>query len=189
MSLLRPVFFPQKQNKLNWLLIITVLRIYVHIDKCQIHDGITYGCRSQWARGLKHEPSSLARTLESWVQIPLKAHAGSTLADFSTLKMEAIRSSETSVNPRSTQRYIPEDNILHSHRCESLRSYIDEYRWLKWWIDDWNDDEYWLLFFSQSAVILAYKPDKHREGDYKMERVCNACDVWTMSDGLHLPVR
>jgi hypothetical protein len=40
------------------------------------------------------------------------AHAGSTLADFSTLKMEAIRSSETSVNPRSTQRHIPEDNIL-----------------------------------------------------------------------------
>jgi hypothetical protein len=31
----------------------------------------------------------------SGVQLP--AHAGSSLADFSTLKMEAIRSSETSV--------------------------------------------------------------------------------------------
>jgi hypothetical protein len=49
--------------------------------------------------------------------------AGSPLADSSTLKMEAIRSSETSVNARSTQRHIPEDDILHSHRCESLKSY------------------------------------------------------------------
>jgi hypothetical protein len=45
------------------------------------------------------------------------------LADFSTLKMEAIRSSETSVHTRSTLRYIPEDGILHSHRCEDLKSY------------------------------------------------------------------
>jgi hypothetical protein len=30
------------------------------------------------------------------------AHAGSSLADFSTLKMEAIRSSETSIHTRST---------------------------------------------------------------------------------------
>jgi hypothetical protein len=51
------------------------------------------------------------------------AHAGSPLADISTLKMEAIRSSETSVNTRSTQRHIPEDDILHSHRCENLKSY------------------------------------------------------------------
>jgi hypothetical protein len=51
------------------------------------------------------------------------AHAGSQLADFFTLKMEAIRSSETSVNARSTQRHISEDDILHSHRCESLKSY------------------------------------------------------------------
>jgi hypothetical protein len=48
---------------------------------------------------------------------------------FSTLKMEAIRSSETSVDPRSTQRHIPEDNILHSHRCESLKSYEIWFNW------------------------------------------------------------
>jgi hypothetical protein len=42
------------------------------------------------------------------------AHAGSSLADFSTLKMEAIRSSETSVkSTSSTRRHIPEDGILH----------------------------------------------------------------------------
>jgi hypothetical protein len=38
--------------------------------------------------------------------------AGSRLADFSSLKMEAIRSSETSVNPGSTQRHIPEDGFM-----------------------------------------------------------------------------
>jgi hypothetical protein len=51
------------------------------------------------------------------------AHAGSSLTDFSTLKMEAIRSSETSVHTRSTRRHIPEDGIAHSHRRENLRSY------------------------------------------------------------------
>jgi hypothetical protein len=45
------------------------------------------------------------------------AHAGSSLADFSTLKMEAIRSSETSVYTRSTRRHIPEDGILHYIFC------------------------------------------------------------------------
>jgi hypothetical protein len=44
--------------------------------------------------------------------------------------MEAIRSSETLVHTRSTQRYIPEDGILHSHRRENLKSYLnkDEFR-------------------------------------------------------------
>jgi hypothetical protein len=42
----------------------------------------------------------------------------------STLKMEAIRSSETSVNTTSTRRHIPEDSFLHSHRRENLKSYI-----------------------------------------------------------------
>jgi hypothetical protein len=40
-----------------------------------------------------------------------------------TLKMEVIRSSETSVNKISTRPHIPEDGILHSHRRENLKSY------------------------------------------------------------------
>jgi hypothetical protein len=40
------------------------------------------------------------------------AHAGSSLAFFSTLKMEAMRSSETSVHTRSPLRHIAEDGIL-----------------------------------------------------------------------------
>jgi hypothetical protein len=40
------------------------------------------------------------------------SYVGSSLADFSPIKMEVIRSSETSVHTRSTQRHIPEDGIL-----------------------------------------------------------------------------
>jgi hypothetical protein len=37
----------------------------------------------------------------------------------STLMMEAIRFPEMSVHTRSTQRHIPEDDILHSHHLEN----------------------------------------------------------------------
>jgi hypothetical protein len=58
----------------------------------------------------------------TWLQPP--AHAGSSPADFSTLKMEAIRSSETSVQfTRSTRPHVTEDGILHSHRLQNLTSY------------------------------------------------------------------
>jgi hypothetical protein len=57
-----------------------------------------------------------------WLQTP--AHAGSSLADFSTLKMEAIRSSEMSVHTESTGRHTPKDGIFHSYRRENLKSYI-----------------------------------------------------------------
>jgi hypothetical protein len=40
------------------------------------------------------------------------------------LKMEAICSSETSVaTQQTTGRHIPEDDTLHNHRCENLKSY------------------------------------------------------------------
>jgi hypothetical protein len=57
------------------------------------------------------------------LQLQQPAHAGSSLADFSTLKMEAMRFSGTSVHTRSTRRHIPENDILHSHRRENLKSY------------------------------------------------------------------
>jgi hypothetical protein len=36
---------------------------------------------------------------------------------------EAINSSETAALTRATQRNMPEDTILHSHRRENLKSY------------------------------------------------------------------
>jgi hypothetical protein len=49
----------------------------------------------------------------------------SSWAYSSTMKMEAVRSSETSADTqRTTRSYIPEDSTLHNHRCENLKSYI-----------------------------------------------------------------
>jgi hypothetical protein len=48
----------------------------------------------------------------------------SSLAYYSTLKMEATCFPETSFDlQRSTWRYIPEDRTLHKHRCENLKTY------------------------------------------------------------------
>jgi hypothetical protein len=43
-----------------------------------------------------------------------------------TLKMEAIRSSETSVLIRATRRHFPEDDNHHRHRHGNLKSYVME---------------------------------------------------------------
>jgi hypothetical protein len=42
---------------------------------------------------------------------------------FSTLKMEIICSSETSVNIRTTLSYIPEDSTICSYSCDIFKSY------------------------------------------------------------------
>jgi hypothetical protein len=44
--------------------------------------------------------------------------------------MEDTRSSETSVLTSATRRHIPEDDILHSHRRENLKSYIALTGWV-----------------------------------------------------------
>jgi hypothetical protein len=74
-------------------------------------------------------PTSVGRCLVISLLTP--AHSGSSLTDFllfsSTLKMEAIRSSETSVNTSSTQRHTPEDYFFHSHRRENVKCYVNVY--------------------------------------------------------------
>jgi hypothetical protein len=44
--------------------------------------------------------------------------------DSPALKMEAIRSSETSVLTTTTRHQIPEDDFLHIHRRENFKSYV-----------------------------------------------------------------
>jgi hypothetical protein len=63
------------------------------------------------------------KTMRPSILIFVLVLVGFSLADFYTLKMEAICSSETSVHTRSTRRHIPEDGILHNHPYEYLRSY------------------------------------------------------------------
>jgi hypothetical protein len=77
-----------------------------------------------WTDFLEEHIASIFRVEKFGMQPP--AHVGFSLADFSTLKMEAIRSTETSVHIRSTRRHIPEYGILRSHRCENLKSYTDD---------------------------------------------------------------
>jgi hypothetical protein len=45
------------------------------------------------------------------------------------LMMQVLGSSETSVLTKVILRNIPEDGILHSHRCEILKSYITLIGW------------------------------------------------------------
>jgi hypothetical protein len=63
------------------------------------------------------------KDLYFFVRFEKNPQAGSSLADFSTLKIQAIRSCETSVHTRSTRRLIPEDGILLL--CFSLPSFLN----------------------------------------------------------------
>jgi hypothetical protein len=47
-----------------------------------------------------------------------------------TVIKEALSTSETSFLTRATWRNIPKDAILHSHRRENLKSYINEHLFL-----------------------------------------------------------
>jgi hypothetical protein len=89
--------------------------------------GGTYHLHLQ-GRKIRERGTNVSRWLQTLCEpmygrnVSPRAHVCSSLADFSTLKMKAIRSSETSVITRSTRRHIPEDGILHSHLRENLRS-------------------------------------------------------------------
>jgi hypothetical protein len=74
------------------------------------------------------------------------AHAGSLLADFSTLKMEPTRSSEMSVHTRSTQCHTPEDGILHQESSLS-----------QWFFFTMFFDSSHIVFYVQGWAIWSLK--------------------------------
>jgi hypothetical protein len=51
-------------------------------------------------------------------------HVGFMLGWFSTLKMELLWSSETSVRIWTTQLYMPDDGNSRNYHCENLKSYV-----------------------------------------------------------------
>jgi hypothetical protein len=64
------------------------------------------------------------RFLRSMLQLLDIANFIYSTFTLSTLMMEAIRSSETSVSTSATLRHMTEDVILHSHRRVTMKSYI-----------------------------------------------------------------
>jgi hypothetical protein len=74
----------------------------------------------QWLRlALSNGPNraSVSHPSPAYLLVPAKIIS-------STLKMEAIYSSETSVETQqTTRRHITEHDTLHNHRCENLKSY------------------------------------------------------------------
>jgi hypothetical protein len=69
------------------------------------------------------EPRRFEKTL-SLVQLLLATNTFPSSLILSTLMMEAICSSETSIPIRTTRRHIPEDGISYSHRRENFKFYI-----------------------------------------------------------------
>jgi hypothetical protein len=72
--------------------------------------------------------------------------------------MEAISSSETpGATQRATRRHIPEDNTLHTHRCENLKSYLYGIRLLLI-LASWKNSVDFLTF----VFTLKSSPDGRR---------------------------
>jgi hypothetical protein len=90
------------------------------------------GCRGSGERSRDIRVEALIRAvcrdLRGPAEIPdlLSCDGGflRSCSDYSTLKMEAIYSSEMSVDFQwTTWRYIPEESNIRNDRCENIKSY------------------------------------------------------------------
>jgi hypothetical protein len=61
-----------------------------------------------------------------WTDVSEESIASIFIVEKSASEEPAL-AGETSFDTRSTRRYIPEDDILHSHRSKNLKSYIYYY--------------------------------------------------------------
>jgi hypothetical protein len=94
----------------------TVTAIHKHATVC----SNSYNC---YDRNVCFTPSS-----GMWCHVVLVRTNGSK-KHITSLVLEAIRSSETSVLTRATWRQIPEDGILHSHRREKTSDLTSVLHW------------------------------------------------------------
>jgi hypothetical protein len=90
--------------------------------------------KTEWNRqhplALTSEPIGDKNQSLGWLCLPPAFMLVPCSAYFSTLKMEAICSSETSVEfQRTTGRYIPENGTLHNYCSDKIKSYINKVAW------------------------------------------------------------
>jgi hypothetical protein len=81
------------------------------------------------------------------VRLLVIANVLPSLPILATVIIEAICSSETSVLTRRIQCNIPEDDIIHSHSSENLKSYIALTGWTLYWRHNVPPVKYELGFY------------------------------------------
>jgi hypothetical protein len=109
--------WPRLVSNSNWT--VTTLHTETHPASRHADLSTTTMCV------LSYRSFSVCKGIPGTFWLPyVLVHAGFSLADSSTLKMEAIRSSVMSVHTGTWRCQNPENGFILSHCCENLKSYI-----------------------------------------------------------------